>query len=146
MPTPPHLENEELEVLTANQAFYLALESLDLEQMVAVWWHEDWVKCLHPGWDLISGWEKVMESWVSIFRSTAQLRVVVIRPLVHVMGDTAWVSCIENVTSTHEGGFETALIEATNIFVRRGSQWRLVHHHTTPLPGRVPSGTSRSVQ
>ncbi|HMX30241.1 MAG TPA: nuclear transport factor 2 family protein, partial [Blastocatellia bacterium] len=35
----------------ANQSFYLALENADLEAMAAVWLHEDWVKCVHPGWD-----------------------------------------------------------------------------------------------
>lgn len=140
------LETDENEVLAANQAFYQALQSLELPRMEALWWHEDWVSCLHPGGDLICGWEEVLERWANIFRSTSQMRATVSRPLVHVQGDAAWVSCIENVTSTYEGGFETAMIEATNIFVRRNGEWRMAHHHTTLLPGRVPSGTSRSVQ
>ena len=74
------------------------------------------------------------------------MRVTVTRVLIHVLGDAAWVSCIENVTSTYESGFETALVETTNIFVRRQGVWRMGHHHTTPLPGRFPTGTSRSVQ
>lgn len=146
MPAQPRLKTDEDEVLAVNQAFYRALESLDLGQMEAVWWHEDWVNCLHPGWDLISGWDDVLESWANIFRSTAQLRVTISRPFIHVVGDAAWVSCIENVTSTYERGFETAMIETTNIFARRQGVWRMAHHHTTPLPGRLPSGTSRSVQ
>lgn len=146
MPAQARLETDEQEVFAANQAFYQAMESLDLPKMEAVWWHEDWVNCLHPGWDLISGWEDVLESWTNIFRSTLQMRVTVTRVLIHVLGDAAWVSCIENVTSTYESGFETALVESTNIFVRRQGEWRMAHHHTTPLPGRVPSGTSRTVQ
>ncbi len=146
MPPSPHLESDEQEVLRANQDFYQALQSLDLARMEEAWLHEDWVRCLHPGRELISGWEEVRESWVRIFRSTEQMRVSVSRAFVQVVGDTAWISCIENVTSSFEGGFETAVIEATNIFVRRDGKWRLAHHHTTPLPGRVPSGTSRSVQ
>jgi ketosteroid isomerase-like protein len=146
MPAQTRLETDEDEVLAINQAFYRALESLDLGQMGAVWWHEDWVNCLHPGWDLISGWEDISESWASIFRSTAQLRVKISRTIVHVVGDAAWVSCIENVTSTYENGFETAMVETTNIFARRQGVWRMAHHHTTPLPGRLPSGTSRSIQ
>ena len=146
MPAQIRLQTDEHEVLRANQAFYEALESLDLAKMDVVWWHEDWVKCMHPGWDLISGWENVSESWANIFRSTAKLRIKINRALVHVLGDAAWVSCIEDVTSTYESGFETALVEATNIFVRRQGVWRMAHHHTTPMPGRVPSGTSRSVQ
>jgi len=146
MPAQARLETDEHEVFAANQAFYQAMESLDLPKMEALWWHEDWVNCLHPGWDLISGWEDVLESWTNIFRSTLQMRVTVTRVLIHVLGDAAWVSCIENVTSTYESGFETALVESTNIFVRRQGEWRMAHHHTTPLPGRVPTGTSRSIQ
>ncbi len=146
MPAQVRLETDEQEVLAANQAFYQAMEALDLAKMEAVWWHEEWINCLHPGWDLISGWEDVLESWTNIFRSTVQMRVKVSRALVHVLGDAAWVSCVESVTSTYESGFETAQVETTNIFVRRQGVWRMAHHHTTPLPGRVPSGTSQSVQ
>lgn len=142
----PRLETDEQEVLSANMAFYEALESLDLAKMGAVWWHEDWVRCLHPGWDLIVGWEDIQEAWAGIFRSTAQMRIAISRALVHVVGDVAWISCLENVTSTHANGFDTALVEVTNIFVRRGGVWKMVHHHTSPLPERVPSGASQSVQ
>jgi len=146
MPHAHNLETDESEILAVNRNLYAALEALDLPQMEALWWHEDWVSCLHPGWDLIVGWEDILESFANIFRSTSQMRVSITRPLVHVLGDVGWVSCIENVTSTYEGGFETAMIETTNIFVRRGAEWKMVHRQTTLLPGRVPSGTSRSVQ
>lgn len=146
MPASHILQTDEAEVLAANQAFYEALEELDLAKMTARWWQEDWVSCLHPGWELLTGWEEILESWRNIFRSTTQMRIVVTRPIVHVQGDAAWVSCVESVTSTYQTGFETAMIEATNILVRRGGEWRMAHHHSTLLPGRVPSGTSKSVQ
>jgi ketosteroid isomerase-like protein len=146
MPAAARLQTDEQEVLLVNQAFYDALQALNLEKMEAVWWHEDWVNCLHPGGDLIHGWEAVQESWANIFRSTDYMRVSVSRPLLHLIGDAAWISCVENVTSTFESGFASALIEATNIFVRREGSWRMVHHHAAPLPGRLPSGTSRTVQ
>jgi hypothetical protein len=136
----------EVAVLTANNAFYQAMQSLDLAQMEAIWWHEDWVRCLHPGWDLLLGWEAVQESWEMIFNSTAKMNVAISRPLVHVLSDAAWVSCVEHVTSAAEGDFVTALVEATNIFVRRDVRWRMVHHHTTPLTGRVPPASSATVQ
>ncbi len=146
MPAQAAPRTDEEEVLDANRAFYLALESLDLAKMTAVWLHEDWVECLHPGWDLLEGWEEVQQSWASIFRSTKRMRVTISRPLIRVLGETAWVSCLENVTSTYEGGFTTAVIETTNIFLRRDGRWFIVHHHTTPLPDRMPSGASRTVQ
>jgi uncharacterized protein (TIGR02246 family) len=146
MPESHTLETDEAEVLAANQAFYEALEELDIAKMAARWWQEDWVSCLHPGWELLIGWEEIMESWQNIFRSTLQMRVAVKRPIVRVQGDAAWVSCVESVTSTYDTGFETAVVEATNILVRRNGEWRMAHHHSTLLPDRVPSGTSRRVQ
>lgn len=146
MSTLPKSITLELDVLRANDEFYRAMESMDLEKMQAVWLHEDWVRCLHPGWDLVLGWEAVEVSWSTVFQSTVQMRVAISRPLVHVFRDTAWISCIEHVTSTIEDDFMTALVEATNIFVRQEAQWRMVHHHTTPLPGRTSAKKSTTVQ
>jgi ketosteroid isomerase-like protein len=137
---------DEQQVLEVNDAFYQAMQSLDLAGMEDVWWHEDWVCCLHPGWELLSGWEKIKESWVSIFHATGQLRVSVREPLVSVIGDAAWVICIEQLTSLLETDFTTARVQTTNIFVRRKREWRMVHHHTTPLPDRVMAGITHSVQ
>ena len=137
---------DEQEVREANNIFYQAMQSLDLAQMENVWWHEDCVLCLHPGWELIIGWDKVKESWAGIFRSTVQLQVSISEPRVSVVGDAAWVSCTEQVTSMMETDFTTARVEATNIFVRRKGRWRMVHHHTTPLPDRVMTGVTHSVQ
>ena len=146
MATRRSIEIDELEVLNANDAFYRAMQSLDAAQMEAVWSHEDWVRCLHPGWELLQGWEAVQESWGHIFNSTMELRVSISRPLVSVFGDTGWISCIEHVTSSFEGDFSTSRVEASNIFVRHRNRWLLVHHHTTPLPDQTFPGTTRSVQ
>ena len=146
MATPSPLECDESEVLAANRAFYEALQSHNLAQMESLWLHEDWVKCLYPGWDLLLGWEEIRRSWREIFQSTMRMLVSVSRPLVHVSGDTAWVSCLENITTANKESFSTALIETTNIFVRRQGRWLMVHHHTTPLPDQVPGGESTTVQ
>ena len=146
MPEQRELPTEEEEVLSANLAFYEALRSLDLARMDAVWLQEDWVRCLHPGWELLLGWQEVRKSWEDIFQSTLHMMVSISRPLTQVYGDTAWVSCLESVTATNPDSFSTAVAEATNIFVRCHGRWLMVHHHTTLLPGRVPAGTSTSVQ
>jgi len=137
---------DEQEVREANNIFYQAMQSLDLARMENTWWHEDRVLCLHPGWELIVGWDKIKESWAGIFRSTVQLQVTISEPRICVVGDAAWVSCTEQVTSMMETDFTTARVEATNIFVRRKGHWRMVHHHTTPVPDRVMSGVTHSVQ
>lgn len=146
MAAPDELRTDEDEVLSANQRFYEALRALSLSQMDAVWLQEDWVTCLHPGWELLLGWQEIRRSWAEIFQSTLKLLVSISRPLAHVSGDTAWISCIENVTSTNADSITTAAIEATNIFVRQQGQWLMVHHHTSPIPGRQAAGTSATVQ
>ena len=145
MATPQKLLTDEEEVLAANLAFYSALHSLDIAPMAQAWMHAEWVKCLHPGWDLLVGWEDVRGSWEEIFRSTEQILVSISRPLVHVTGDVAWVSCLENVTSTQQNDFTSALVEATNIFQRYQGRWLMVHHHTTPLT-QIPPDAGAPVQ
>ncbi len=145
----PRLDNPEQAVLEANRHFYQAFEALDLEQMDEVWLHEDWVECVHPGWDLLLGWEEVRESWARIFAGTQRMKVDISSVWVRVEGDVAWVACTEHVTSTFDRGFDQALVQATNIFVRRpasadvpsevggagpGGQWQMVAHHASPLP------------
>ena len=135
------LKTDEDEVLAANRAFFQALESLDLAKMEAIWWHEDWVQSLHPGWDLIVGWDEVRESWANIFRSTLKMRVAISHPLVHVVGDAAWVVCRQELTYISEEGFTTAIVDVVNIFVRRHDEWRMALHHAAPQPAEPTSDT-----
>jgi len=136
------LQTDEEEVLTANRTFYAALHALDMSRMAQVWLHADWVKCLHPGWDLLMGWEEVKRSWEEIFRSTEQMMVSISRPLLHVEGNTAWVCCQEDVTSSARNDISSAMVETTNIFLRREGRWLMVHHHTTPLTEPPPEATA----
>ena len=141
----PHPETEEEKVLAANLAFYEALRSLDIARMEAVWLQEDWVRCLHPGWELLLGWDEVQRSWAAIFHSTSQILISIGRPVVQIVGETAWVSCLEDVTTAQKDGISSALIETTNIFVRHRGRWLLVHRHTTPLPRKTSRPHDRIV-
>jgi len=128
------LENPEQAVLEANRRFYAAFESLDLAQMDEVWLHEDWAQCVHPGWELLVGWDEIRESWERIFGNTKRAKIGLGSLWARVEGDTAWVACTERVMSAFAEGFEEALVQATNIFVQREGQWRLAAHHASPLP------------
>src|SRR5947209_7485125 len=57
-----------------NAAFYRAFEALDLRAMEEVWAHGEHVKCVHPGWPLLTGWEAVRASWETIFLNTQEMR------------------------------------------------------------------------
>lgn len=132
MPNKPVKDEEK--VLAANRRFYEALERLDLEAMDAVWVHEESAGCVHPGWELLSGWDEIRESWRRIFENTRRMKVGITDVTLRVEGDAAWVHCVEQVTSSFDTGFSTAWVQATNLFVKREGEWRLALHHSSPLP------------
>ena len=130
-PVNPSIEDA---VREANHRFYAAFESLDLAQMEALWAHDDAVECVHPGWDLLLGWDEVRERWKRIFANTKRVRVALSGEWVRVEGDVGWVACTARVTTAFAEGFDEALVQATNIFVKRAGQWQLVVHHASPVP------------
>lgn len=134
------------QVETVNAAFYRALESGVLEDMDAIWAHEDWVRCVHPGWEMITGWARVRESWETIFEGEQHLRASASEVSVRVLGDLAWVSCLENITVFSESSFDSAQAAATNLFVRRGEGWLMVLHHASPIPMIIPDAASDVIQ
>lgn len=134
------LENQELEVEQANERFYRAFESLDIHKMEAVWAMDGPVKCIHPGWDLRSGWPAVRDSWVLIFNHTAGIRFEVTDVEIAVSGDLAWVTCMENVRMETEEESQLSRILATNLYLRRAEGWLMVHHHGSPVFGGKADG------
>ncbi|MFZ0637209.1 MAG: nuclear transport factor 2 family protein [Candidatus Acidiferrales bacterium] len=118
----------------ANRRFYAAFESLDLAQIDEIWAHDDWVQCVHPGWELLVGWDEVRESWARIFSNTRRVKIALGPVLMRVEGEIGWVACTQQVMSAFAEGFEEALTQATNLFIRRDGEWRIVLHHASPLP------------
>ena len=130
----------------ANSAFYRALESGVIERMDDVWAHEDWVRCVHPGWDMLTGWARVRESWMMIFEGGQKMRASPSEVWVWVSGDVAWVTCTENITVFNEASFDSAQATATNLFVHREGRWLMAHHHASPIPLIVPDNASDIIQ
>ena len=123
-------------VYEANERFYRALEQADLELMSAIWLHSDWVKCVHPGWDLIIGWERVRESWRQIFEGNTGMRVAATDVEIKIEGDFALVSCYEMLAIFLNDARApvSARTTATNLFQRVEAEWRMVHHHASQVP------------
>ena len=123
------------EVEEANSRFYRAFETLDLAEMDAVWMHTEGVKCVHPGWPLLVGWDAVRESWQAIFTNTEEMRFTLsdVRAVVHA--DLGWVTCTENILSDVGGRVGVTAILATNLFARDALGWRMVHHHASHVLG-----------
>ncbi|HTN42975.1 MAG TPA: nuclear transport factor 2 family protein [Nitrospiria bacterium] len=129
------LENQEFEIEQANERFYRAFESLDIRQMESVWATDVPVRCVHPGWDLRSGWPEVRDSWVLVFNHTTGIRFNVTDVDIVVNGDLAWVTCTENVRMANDGESQQSRILATNLYLRRSKGWLMVLHHASPIFG-----------
>lgn len=134
----PSQETVMAQVKRANEHFYRAFESLDTEQMAAVWVHAERAKCVHPGWDLLTGWEAVYQSWAAIFANTDYMRFVITDVSVHLYGHVAWVTCVENLSDAF-ASTEITRILATNVYERNGDEWFMVHHHASPILRPLPS-------
>lgn len=134
------------ELREVNQRFYRALETLDLRAMDGLWVHEPWVRCVHPGWDALVGWDSVRRSWEQIFANTGWLRVTPTSVDVLLFGDIGLVACSENITAKSEGDVGLAVAHATNLYLRTAEGWRMFHHHSSPAPVQVTQPFSGTVQ
>ena len=129
------------EVEQANARFYQAFETLDLAQMDLVWSHDEHVKCVHPGWPILIGWDAVRSSWEAIFENTAEMRFTLSDVRSAANGGLAWVTCTENILSVGPapedsdelGPLVGQLVVATNVVRRTSDGWKLWSHHASPV-------------
>jgi ketosteroid isomerase-like protein len=61
------MNEEEDQVLAANEVFYAAIRGSDLDTMESLWSDVQDVAVIHPGWAPIFGYAGVMDSWRRIF-------------------------------------------------------------------------------
>jgi hypothetical protein len=133
-------DDDEAQLVDANGRFYRAFESLDLAEMDGVWAHGEHVRCIHPGWGLLVGWEAVRQSWEAIFKGAEEMRFSVTGVRPYVNGDLGWVTCTENILSEARGQVAVTALIATNLFERRGPDWLLIHHHASHMVATEPPG------
>jgi len=134
-------DDESAELEEANARFYRAFEALDLAEMDAVWAHGEHVRCIHPGWAMLEGWEAVRQSWEAIFKDSREMRFSLGDVQARAAGDLGWVTCSENILSQVRGNIAVTTLLATNLFERRGRDWRMVLHHASHiLTGQAPGG------
>ncbi|GBG88601.1 hypothetical protein CBR_g48131 [Chara braunii] len=113
-------------VIEANEAFYNYFRAKSVRGMARIWLDADYVKCIHNGGQLVSGYSAVIERWRTVFSWTERFDFVLrdVRP--RVMGDVAWVTLKKFVNgSVHP-------ILATNCFELHNKKWYIVHHHSSP--------------
>ena len=114
-------------VLFANEAFYVSFSLQDLAGMAEIWASQARVSCIHPGWPPLFGREEVLESWGGIFSGDAPPEITCHGAQAHIYGDAATVLCYERIPESY--------LIATNVFVREGGLWKIVHHQAGPTNG-----------
>ena len=130
-------------VRAANTALYDAFETGDIDLMTAVWLDDsavETVTCVHPGWAPLHGTGPVLRSWSMIMANTSYIQFVLTDVTVSVTGDTAVVTCGENMLTglpstpaDPSPGLAGGHAVATNVFRRTSSGWRLWVHHASPV-------------
>jgi ketosteroid isomerase-like protein len=122
-------------LLAANQAFYTAFETRDLDAMSDVWERSSRATCTHPGWATLRGWPHVQASFFALFGGSSSLQFVLTEAQAHVHGDTGWVTVDEDLLGDQHG----ATVAALNLFARdRHGRWRMVAHHGSSVNGPPP--------
>ena len=126
-------QDDEATVRLANEEFYRALTKMDIEAMDEVWSHDDGARCIHPGWDIIEGWEEIRQSWEVIFGNSADLQVTPSEVKIGLEGEMAWVSCLESITARGDDT-DVTLARATNLFMKKSGAWKMILHHVSQVP------------
>jgi ketosteroid isomerase-like protein len=133
-------DTEQVEL--ANSTFYDAVESGDFESLSGLWLDgsADGISCVHPGWPVLTGRGEVLRSYALIMANTEYIQFFLTDVAVSVFGDTALVSCTENILSggpAEEGGelgpLVGQLVVATNVFRRTSEGWKIWSHHGSPV-------------
>ena len=94
------------------------------------------VSCIHPGWGPLFDRSEVLSSWAAILGAPEAPDISCVNPTVRPYGDLGTVICFEKLP----GG----ILVATNIFVRQGSLWKMIHHQGAPTSAEVQDDESPS--
>jgi len=117
----------------AEAAFYEALERGDLDAMMSVWSEDEEIVCVHPGGPRLNGYALVREGWRHIFEGGTRLKVQLLALSTVHAPFTAVHSVIEQITVIGQKHLAAPVV-ATNVYIRGALGWRMIVHHSSPVP------------
>jgi len=126
------------QVEQTNNQFYSAFEKNSIDEMETVWSHSDETECIHPGWELCTGWMAIRESWERIFQNSEPMKFIITNTRIHIDKEIAVVVCLENIQSETLGKESKFGILATNVFKFEDNNWLMIHHHGSPVANYFP--------
>jgi ketosteroid isomerase-like protein len=113
-------------------AFYEALQTGDIEKLMACWADEDEIACIHPGGPRVVGMGAIRAAFDALFAHGGAVHVQAeqIRRVDSLASAVHHV--LERVEVMTPEGPAKAHVLATNVYHKTPQGWRLVVHHASP--------------
>jgi hypothetical protein len=129
-------EEDAAAVLTANQAFYAALSTLDLAAMEKIWAHDSQVLYIGPFHKkMVIGWPAVQTEFMANKANVAEISVKPLDMHLQINDGTAWVFGTEEGAALPKVGISASGSNFfTNIFKKVDGRWLMVAHHAQRVP------------
>lgn len=116
-------------------AFYDALQTGDIDKLMACWADEDEIICVHPGGPRVIGVAAIRAAFDAMFANGSirawPERVRKIESMASVVHNV-----LERIEILTEEGPQQAYVVATNVYHKTAQGWRLVAHHASPGTAR----------
>ena len=110
-----------------------------VEAMMSVWAGRAPLLCIHPGGPPLTSRDAIEQSWRAILDGAGGVQFTLSELQETHCGDVAVRFVHENIH--HGPGLrETAVVCATNVFVREDGSWRMRVHHASPGPPTPSAG------
>jgi ketosteroid isomerase-like protein len=119
-------------------AFYEALQSADIDKLMACWADEDEIVCVHPGGPRVVGAGAIRSAFDAMF-ANGSIRAWPERMRKIESMASAVHSVLERIEVMTPEGPSQAWVIATNVYHKTAQGWRMVAHHASP-------GTQREMQ
>lgn len=120
-------------IIAVHEAFYRAFFQKDISSMSRLWWQGSTSVCVHPGGQILMGWDSIRTSWEAIFLNTEFLEIETEIIKIEVDQALAYVIVGETVLQSVRGRKLKAQSIATNLFQKMAQKWYLVSHHGSPI-------------
>jgi uncharacterized protein (TIGR02246 family) len=112
-------------------SFYEALQTSDLERLMACWADEDDVICIHPGGPRLIGLGAIRSAFEAMFgNGSLRIEPQAVRKVEALA--CAVHSVRERIDVLGNEGPVQAFVMATNVYHKTAQGWRLVAHHASP--------------
>jgi uncharacterized protein (TIGR02246 family) len=112
-------------------SFYEAMQTGDLDKLMACWSDDDDIVCVHPGGPRLIGSTAIRAAFEAMFANgtinAKPQQVCKVESLTSAMHNV-----VERIAILTNEGAQEALVVATNVYQRTPQGWRMVAHHASP--------------